>query len=136
MSSDSPGRVIAVGLSVVVAVVVGAGLYLVGSPGTAREQALDERRVRDLREAQDQVTAYWKRHRSLPAVLADAATSADDSAAQRDPVTGDPYEYRVTGDTTYEVCAVFAHPTRDARSEGNSWRHLAGRHCYSDYQKR
>lgn len=130
MMTEPTGRPIALVLSAVVLLAVGAGLYLVGSPARAREYALDERRVQDLRESRAQVGAFWRRHKVLPATLGSAATTADDSLAHHDPVAGTPYEYRVTSDSTYELCAVFTHPSRNARSAEDSWRHPSGRYCY------
>ena len=131
MTDGPSGRPIAVALSLVVVVAVVVGLYLVGSPSRAREQALDERRVQDLRESRAQVSAFRRAHRLLPATLEGAATTADDSLAHRDPVAGTPYEYLVTSDSTYDLCAVFTHPSRDARSADDTWRHPSGRHCYN-----
>lgn len=127
MSTEPSGRAIAIALSVVVAVVVLIGLYLVGSPGEARLQALDERRVNDLREAKGQVSAYWRGHGALPSTL----DSTGSSVVYHDPVTGTPYEYRATGDSTYELCAVFTHSSQDRYPDEVAWRHREGRHCYA-----
>ena len=130
MTDRPSGRPVAIGLSLIVLTAIAVGLYLVGSPGRAREQALDERRVQDLRENRAQVSAFWRTHKLLPATLESAATTADDSLAHRDPVAGTPYEYRVTSDSTYDLCATFSHPSRNARSADDSWRHPSGRYCY------
>ena len=122
MSGEASGRSIAVALSVVVAVVVVIGLYLVGSPGAARQQALDERRVNDLREARGQVSAYWRQHGALPGTLDGEPGS---SSGYRDPVSGAPYEYHATGDSTWDLCAVFTYPSKVGCGVDSS-RHPAG----------
>ncbi len=126
--SDASGRTLAIALSLVMALVVGIGLYVSGSPATARQEAIDGRRVRDLRKTKEEVYSYWHRHHALPATIDGASPVPADSASHRDPVTGTPYEYRVTSDSTYELCAVFALPSPGEADV--DWRHPAGRHCY------
>jgi len=126
--SEGPGRSIAIALSLVVALVVGIGLYVSGSPATARQEMLDGRRVRDLRDAKTEIYSYWHRYHALPAAIDSISPVPADSAGHRDPVTGTPYEYRVTSDSTYELCAVFALPS-PAEADVD-WRHPAGRHCF------
>jgi hypothetical protein len=47
----------------------------------------------------------------------------------KDPETGQPYTYRVTGKTTYELCATFS---LERKSEQNVfWNHPAGEHCFT-----
>lgn len=126
--SEGPGRSIAIALSLVVALVVGIGLYVSGSPATARQEKIDARRIRDLRDARAEVYSYWRRYRVLPATMDSVSPVPADSTAHRDPVTGTPYEYRATSDSTYELCAIFALPSP---SEADvDWRHAAGRHCF------
>ena len=125
---SSTGRTLAAGLSLVMAVVVGVGLYISGSPATARLEMIDARRVRDLRDARAEVYSYWHRQHAVPATLDSISPVPADSASHRDPVTGTPYEYRVTSDSTYELCAVFALPSPEEADV--DWRHPAGRHCY------
>ena len=126
--SGPSGRVIAIALSLVMGLVVGIGIYFSGSPGTTRQEALDAHRVRDLRDVKGAVNTYWKGHRMLPSSIDGSSAVPADSIALYDPVTGAPYEYRVTSDSTYELCAVFAHPSPEG--EDPDWRHPAGRHCF------
>ena len=126
--SDASGRPIAIALSLVMALVVGIGLYVSGSPAAAREEAIDGRRIRNLRDTKAEVYSYWRWYHALPATIDSASPVPADSASHRDPVTGTPYEYRVTSDSTYELCAVFALPSRGETDV--DWRHPAGRHCF------
>ena len=110
--SDLTGRSMAIALSLVMAGVVGIGLYLSGSPATARQEELDERRVDALREAKAEVHGYWRTHHRLPPAI--------DSVS--------PVEYRAINDSVYELCAVFTYGSPDRA--GFEWRHPAGRHCF------
>lgn len=134
MTTEPSGRPIALALSAVVLVAVGAGLYLVGSPAKARLHALDDRRASDLREASHQVSAYWQARAALPPTLDSLSPIAGDSLAYRDPATGTPYEYRVTGDSTYDLCAVFTYPSEGGYGV-DPWRHPAGKHCFQRHVK-
>jgi hypothetical protein len=138
MSGEGSGRSMAVLLTVVVAVAVAFGLNLVGSPAKARLRALDERRVDDLQQITYEVGSWWKDHQALPPVLDSLGTPRGDSTAHRDPATGAIYEYRVTGDSSWEVCATFTYPTEPSRRRypsDNEWQHPAGRHCFPVRQK-
>jgi hypothetical protein len=106
-----PGlRVFATGVVAAVAAGIVGGLFLVGSPGSARMTRLDDQRELDARL------------RSI-----------------RDPQTRVPYEYRITGTKTYELCAVFEGEDERAgkRYAGapaitgqRYWAHGAGRVCF------
>lgn len=114
---------------ILVLAAIGFGLYLSGSPAEARLRRLDERRVDDLRNLRTLADAYWTRERRLPASLSDLPPR--DSARFRDPVSGELYGYRVTGDSTYELCATFARPAEDGYYAARAyWRHEQGEHCY------
>lgn len=115
-------------IAVVVAAVI-AGLWLIGSPAEQRQQRLDERRVSDLEQLSQAV--YWHRNqrRALPASTSDLVNGRRLSRLPFDPSTEEPYEYRVTGERRFELCAVFATPSRSEDAK-DFWHHEAGRHCY------
>ena len=126
--SATSGRTIAIAVTLVMALVVGIGIYLSGSPATAREEALDERRVDDLREAKAGINAWYRTHRLLPPGMDSVNPTPADSAGFRDPVTRTPYEYRAVNDSVYELCAVFSFASPG--KPDFDWRHAAGRHCF------
>jgi len=119
------------------------GLAAVGSPGGERHRKLDARRVEHLQSitaAVDRITRgpHDERPtegpapllRPLPATLEEVRAEAlPDRPTIADPVTGEPYGYRVTGETTYELCATFDR----AREEDDQvrWNHPAGRYCFA-----
>ena len=121
----------------VVSVTVVIALVILGSPREARTRRLDVRRVSDLGRISDATTWYRKRHNRLPASVDELLLDPLASAPTKDPTTGQPYEYRVLGPTTYEVCARFERATPDSSDPepewGNglpAWRHGAGRQCF------
>ena len=124
--------VIAVVAVVIVAAVIG-GIILLDSPAQERLRRLDERRVDDLHQLAYGVDIYWTREGSLPASLAELSEQERIARDLADPATGQPYEYRVLGDRTFELCAVFA---RDTGTDGRDipdrsfWLHGPGRQCF------
>jgi hypothetical protein len=111
-----------------------AGLLLIGSPGRARAAALDERRVQDLQAIHSSVDLFWIGHDRLPADLGEIArTGGLYLEGTRDPVSGEPYEYRTVGGPSFELCAVFDAPSEGVGSYGGRrliWSHPAGRFCF------
>lgn len=121
-------------------VVVGAvvwGVALVGSPGTARLQRFDQRRLEDLQTIFREVQSLCRdpdiKHelkRALPETLDELASLARSERISRtDPETRQRYAYTVKGPTTYELCATFS-LERDSDVEV-FWNHPAGRHCFT-----
>jgi hypothetical protein len=95
---------------------------------------LDDQRERDLKNIASTIDSLWEEEVGLPEDL--LAFSADRGALLRsihDPATGETYEYRVTGDKTYELCATFdredERPTQVQPHE-RFWTHGAGRTCF------
>ncbi len=126
-------KLLAIATAAVVVTASVAGLYLAGSPAEARLLRLDERRIEDLRAISFSLAEYRRVRGRLPATL-DSLPIAIGSAAQlRDPVTGRPYSYDVTGDSTYRLCATFARSSpvgRYARYEA-AWVHRADHFCFA-----
>jgi hypothetical protein len=125
------GRLLGGIVALAVLAAVGAGLWMIGSPGDARRLRLDERRIGDLRSIATGIDVQWSRTGALPASL-DAVAPPLPAAATGDPATGQRYEYRVIDAASYELCATF-----DTESQPNPygyddpfWRHGAGRHCF------
>ena len=124
--------VVAISLIVAVLAVVIAGVTLLDSPAQERLRRLDERRVEDLRSISAELDFYWTREQTLPSSLEDLASEPGVFIELYDPETGQPYEYRVLGSNTYELCAEFARDTADeqGRPYRDYWSHSQGRHCF------
>jgi hypothetical protein len=124
-----------------VVVVIVAAFFISGSPFAARTEKIDERRVSDLQQIQNQIVyGYWQPKSVLPNSLGDLKSDISGFEAPTDPETGAPYEYRRTSSTTFELCATFSAPSpKDADRYsyypgplGNeNWMHGAGRTCFA-----
>jgi len=128
--------IIGIATTIAVGAAVAWGFFVVGSPANRRAARFDEQRLEDLRTIAREIERLVvdpedkkKLKQPLPQTLAEAASRAQNERVNpRDPETGEPYEYRVTGETTYELCATFAQ-ARDWDALV-FWNHPAGRHCF------
>ena len=91
----------------VVAAAVVYGLFRVGPPSDERERRLDKRRIEDLRSIARAVDLHWTRHGNLPAALDLLSDATVQDVTFGDPESGEPYEYRVLTDSTFELCGSF-----------------------------
>jgi hypothetical protein len=117
------------------------GFLLFGAPSAAREYRFDEQRVNDLQSIQSEVTYYYQQKRVLPASLSDLNSPTLGYAVPNDPKTRAPYEYRKTGDVSFELCTTFERsafgqygasmsaPGPYGRSQ-DSWQHDMGHTCF------
>jgi len=129
----STGRWLAIVASVVVIATVVCALVAIGPPAQQRRVSLDARRAHELSTLSNLIDMGADRDGKLPAALADLE-GAGQWLSIKDPETGAPYTYAITGDTTYRLCAVFATATQSADVRGGwsdgQWSHPAGRHCF------
>jgi hypothetical protein len=134
----------------VVATALVAGVVIAGTPPQQRLVRLDEQRVSDLQNVQNQILYIYDRDGRLPTRLADTADSSGRNLDQIvDPESGAAYEYRAISPASFELCATFSAKT-DPNSRGRhyyepityplytgddfyvegSWEHDAGRQCF------
>jgi hypothetical protein len=125
----------AVSVTGVILLVV-AGIWVAGSPASARKERADELRLGRLSELHYQLESHVANHGSLPESLRELEgefTSLYDP--RKDPVTGRAFEYRKLEERRYQVCAVFAAASDEdepAYTDFNlSSTHGAGRDCFT-----
>jgi hypothetical protein len=118
------GSIVAIGAAVVV------GLWLIGSPAEQRLLRLDEQRAAELAQLVSAVRYRWNTDRRIPDGADGLVNGEYLTRVPTDPVTREPYEYRVTGPRQFEVCATFDRPSRPHLA-GDFWFHEAGRRCFS-----
>jgi len=138
-------RVMAVVSVVFVVLSIVGGFCFVGTPKVARQQKLDSERVSALLNIQSQVVMYWNQKEKLPAQLSDLKDPLTGFVVPLDPVTKQSYEYKKTGELTFELCATFDRNTAPWEKNqmkspmaydqfGNpatdDWNHESGRTCY------
>mgnify|MGYP005994213011 CR=1 FL=1 len=109
-------RVLLIGFCLMVAVAIGAGLWVVGGPGYARMVEQDRQRLSDLGTLADRIACKGQSERELPESLEDVAPCPGyQDAKQHDPVTNEPYRYTRLDPNTFEVCAELAIDPETAR---------------------
>ena len=112
---------------VLVAVVI--GFLNLGSPSGQRQAAADRARVDDLRSVAGELHTRWKNE--LPSSLGKLGAAPGGRPLRiTDPVTKQPYEYRLREGTVYEICATFATDSHRPDGAPSFWDHPKGHHCY------
>ena len=128
------GKNIFIGVAVAVVIIaVVTGLITLDSPARERMLRLDNRRVDDLEKITHATNLYWTRHKNLPVSLEELSHEPGINIHFLDPGTAQPYEYRVLGDSLYELCAQFERESvtgTDKTSASNFWSHGSGRQCF------
>lgn len=123
-------RLLAAVVIAVVAAVAAGGVFLIGAPSAERMRQLDARRVDGLQQTTLATNVYFQRHGRLPASLEELARGGVGAPAT-DAGLG-PFEYRVTGERTFELCATFQQASADRTPYGERgfWVHGVGRQCF------
>lgn len=132
------------GASAAVIAIIIAGFYLVGSPFRQRLLRFDERKISDLQSIQWQIVDFWQKKKRLPADFGDLQDPISGFVIPRDPQNGKDYEYRKTGELSFELCADFNLSTENSDDTvpkkivypeygliGENWKHGKGRECFS-----
>ncbi|MFA6273033.1 MAG: DUF5671 domain-containing protein [Candidatus Paceibacterota bacterium] len=139
--------------AIVVLVSIIGGFLIMGTPGEARAQRFDDQRVSDLQNIQWQMVNFWQLKQKLPATLAELEDPISGFRIPVDPDTNTTYEYSVTGQTSFSLCATFS---RDNVGEvakltgrtiapvsvpetlpvkigglADNWEHAAGKVCFT-----
>jgi hypothetical protein len=115
-------------LTCAVLAVLGVAFWNAGSPLKARLYRLDQERVRDLKAIEERVQHYYQAKDVLPPDLAACDVMPGLFVEhKKDPVTGDPYRYRVVDATHVEIGATFALPSSNTWGDEGFWKHGAGK---------
>jgi hypothetical protein len=130
------GKILGIIAGTVAAAAVVTSIWL-NPPSVNRARALDGKRLQDLQQIETAISMYHKSHQALPSNL--KAIDNPWSADWHDPETMQPYEYAITGEMSYRLCAVFSRNYE--RSDGpvgslsvgiSFWKHKAGRDCIQE----
>jgi len=113
-----------------------ASLFIVESPRETRSRKLDNAVLDSFNQVDQAVNEYYRENKKMPEnleILRQEYVYLSEKDL-KDPETGKAFELRVTGDRSYELCAVF----RTANNEDNNsyndwykerWPHIAGEQC-------
>ena len=131
------GQRIFLGLvTLAVVLVVGYGIYVVGSPAGQRLLKFDARRASDLQIISSNLDHYWELNGELPEALEDLQGPRYYVRSIQDPATQQPYEYRVIDGNQYQLCAVFDTDSSQREQRvprpysAKVWDHGTGRACF------
>lgn len=126
-----------VGIAAVSFVMLVAVIYAfikVGSPLDARAKQFDQTRVSNLSSLKTTIDSYAYSHHVLPTTLSDLSNS-DLTTNLKDPESNKLYDYKVTGQDTYELCATFS---TSSPSNGSTllyydptFKHPKGYYCFN-----
>ena len=108
------------------------GIGFTGTPSAQRHIEADQNRIRNLRGITSAIYYWHKQNRSsapLPATIHELIGRGIQASESIDPETKNPYEYRVTSNSNYELCATFASPEESPRVR--FWTHGKGRACFT-----
>lgn len=108
-----------------------------GTPWEARKEKLDQTRVADIQTLKYAVEDYFRINYTLPKTLVDIKTTKTyvvDQSQVNDPETNIDYEYKVSGQTSYQLCANFSTDSlNDKKKQSYSsveFKHPKGHHCF------
>jgi hypothetical protein len=127
------GTFLAVFAAIVAAAAVSISIWL-NSPSEMRARRLDHARLEGLNQTQNAIMIYYGANHTLPVEL--KALENDDHLHMEvhwhDPETQQPFEYAITGESYYRLCAVFSRNSdRSDDSVGVSFgKHKAARDCF------
>jgi len=134
-------KIVAWGSIIAALAVIVYGFYIAGSPFKQRLVRFDNQRVSDLQTIQSQTVYYWQQKNKLPQSLSDLVDSISGFTPPSDPDTNQPYEYKTTGNLSFELCASFALSSDEAKTSAqryaapvgikDNWEHSAGHICFS-----
>lgn len=128
-ATGQAGRWLMVAAIVAVVATVVAALFVMETPTHERAERLDAIRVQQLQLLSQRLDVHFEMEDELPDSIVEVVVGSDDTF--KDPVTGEPYAYKPTGERTYRLCATFD-TAQDPQATGrqDEWRHPAGQHCF------
>jgi hypothetical protein len=108
----SVGTWAAIKSGALVLILIILSFMVIGTPGQQRVWRLDDKRVADLQGIQWQIINYWQQKEKLPEKIEDLSNPLSGFMMPMDPEVekGKKYEYKKTGDLTFELCATFSAP--------------------------
>lgn len=93
----------------------------------------DNLRLEHLKVIATQVQVYWDKHHSLPATIGNLIDRKNFKKLPKDPRYSTDYEYNITGDQHYQLCAIFSIETprrKDDISKPGFWFHKQDHYCF------
>jgi hypothetical protein len=124
----------AIAATIAVAVVIILGFRVLGGPGRQRLVQSDHRTVRALAELAQQIKQSWdsSSNRDTLGKVLPANLDKFPASAKQDPLTHQPFTYRLKSNSEYELCATFVLDSREAQDQNpdEHWAHPKGDYCF------
>ncbi len=129
-------------IALIVLVIAGFAVVaftVIGSPAQQRLRRIDNHRVEDLSQLQNQIVNYWQKEGALPEQLASLEEEYF-RELPKDPLTDELYEYKPLGRLEFQLCATFALPSEENReyygyphylAKGDNFSHEGGDQCFT-----
>jgi len=84
------------------------GIILIGSPASQKAKQLDEQRISDLSNIQNQIVyVQWETKGTVPTSLSELNDPISGFIVPTDPQTGESYIYKMISTSSFELCANF-----------------------------
>jgi hypothetical protein len=113
---------VAVGIiGVLVALAVGVGFFVAGTPVSQTAIRYDETRYNDFQQIRYRVEEHYRINGTLPESLSEVSLSTTPDTSTNDPMTGDSYEYKVVSTEAYQLCTGFATDAETFKKYGRSY---------------
>ncbi|GGI74381.1 hypothetical protein [Shewanella gelidii] len=89
----------------------------------------DTTRLEHLKILSDRIQVYWQSNRQLPATVGQLIDGKEHKKNPKDPRYSTDYEYNVTGQQRYQLCAIFSMDT-PKRQATSFWNHPGDHFCF------
>lgn len=135
-ASDQMNKVFLAASLVVVVVSFSLAWLVIDSPKVSRARRMDQNIVNELSQIDSAISNYYNINNKLPANLKELVDNRSLLQGSLTDDQGNAYEYQITGDKTYKICADFLEETQTIGKGAiydypidPRWQHGAGYQC-------
>lgn len=130
----------------IVTIAVLAGFFIVGSPKEERLRRFDAQKISSLQTIQSYIVEYYRAKNELPQNLSLLNDELRGVIVPKDPQTKSNFEYQITGDLSFSLCADFNRPSSTLEEtmpkspsyaypngpfHDETWTHKEGKACFN-----
>lgn len=119
--------------AMLITLILVVSLLHIDTPQQVREIKLDNQQVGDLQDMQWRIEDHYRVNSELPTDISVLYVNTRPQA----PENRSSYQYAVTGEKNYQLCANFAHPSNQLATQytpifekNNNWEHQVGEWCF------
>lgn len=124
-------------ITIIVLLAVVHGFTRAGLPNQTREANFDQTRVSRIRNVVSVISNYYFKNNVLPQKLSDLSDILYAPDDIKDPQTGKEFNFELTSQTSYKICADFAVDSKDIKDtkyyySDKKYEHPKGNYCFSE----